>query len=167
MRPGCEMRSPTSSGSSRLLPEFDPSSNGHRRSRSSSRDPAARGRGVVLVATVCATSGAGLVVGFIAGGLIAGLFGLRGQPFFAAVAVASAVTAGVGMWLGIRFASRLGGGPEPPPRARRWSTAGGFLGLIAAVALATTNLGPFAPIIVILLPGAGALAGEVLALRRK
>ncbi|MDQ4148539.1 MAG: hypothetical protein M3164_00870 [Actinomycetota bacterium] len=148
------------------MPDFDPSSNGFRR-RSKGPTDKPRGRGVVLVAAVCAMTGAGLVGGFVLGGLAAGLLGLRGEAFFAPVAAASALAAAVGVWLGVRFTGRLAGGSARSRRVLNWATVGGIAGLIAAVAVATTDIGPFAPVAVILLPGLGALLGESLATRRE
>jgi uncharacterized membrane protein len=147
------------------LPDFDPTSNGHRLVKSSDRTESRNSGGVLLVAIVSALTGLSLLMGATAGALIAAVLGLKGQTFITPVVVASGLAAGVGVWVGIRVFDRFVTRSRPG-RGQVWPTVGGVVGLVAAVAIASKGLGPLAPIIVILLPGLGALLGERASQRR-
>jgi uncharacterized membrane protein len=143
------------------LPEFDPTSNGQRLTKSSA-GPEARGRGVVLVAVVSAFTGISLLAGATAGALVATALGVRGGAFVAPMAVASGLAAGIGVWAGVRMSDRFAR-PSSSTSGRVSPTVGGIVGLVAAVAIASRGLGLWAPLVVILLPGLGALLGDTVA----
>jgi uncharacterized membrane protein len=163
MPPACGMRLRTSNVSSRPLPNFDPTSNGHRLVKSSGTSEPGGG-GVVLLAIVSAFTGLSLLAGATAGAVVAAILGLKGSAFITPVAIGSGVAAGVGVWLGVRISERFAS--RSANKGRLWPTVGGLAGLVAAVAMASRGLGPWAPFVVILLPGLGALLGDTSAGRR-
>ena len=145
------------------MPNFDPTSNGHRLVKSSSTsEPGSAG--VVLLAIVSAFTGLSLLTGATAGALVAAILRLKGSAFITPVAIGSGVAAGVGVWLGVRVSERFA--RRSANAGRLWPTVGGLAGLVAAVAIASRGLGPWAPFVVILLPGLGALLGDTSAGRR-
>lgn len=119
----------------------------------------------MLVAVVSALTGISLLAGATAGALIAAFLGLKGQAMIPPTAIASSLAAAVGVWVGVRISERFAQRPSPRP-GHLWPTAGGIAGLVAAVAIASRGLGPWAPVFVILLPGLGALLADTLAARR-
>jgi uncharacterized membrane protein len=117
------------------------------------------------VATVSALTGISLLVGATAGALLAAVVGLKGQALVPPTAIASGLAAGAGVWAGVRISERFAR-RSSPGTGHLWPTVGGIVGLVAAVAIASRGLGPWAPLVVILLPGLGALLGDALASRR-
>ncbi|GAC1374537.1 MAG: hypothetical protein NVSMB32_17650 [Actinomycetota bacterium] len=116
---------------------------------------------MVTIALVSAAMGAGLLVGFLIGGLVHDLFG---APVELVLVVAAAGSV-AGVWLGSWLAIRLTGGNR-----RRFVACGvgGTLGLVAAVGVAyaaAKTLAGILPIIAILAPGIGAAVGAVFAER--
>src|SRR6202007_2427820 len=117
---GCGTRSPTSGGSSKPLSDVDPVTNGDLRHHGSAArrgtgkgagggartpvDPARRGRSIVTLAVVSASTGAFLLLG---GSIAGGLRYWAGVPFevlFVLVLAAAVAGVWVGAWLSVRLA---------------------------------------------------------------
>ena len=143
------------------MSEVDPGANGDMRHRSSparkeartgsgpSVDPARRGRWIVTLSVVSASTGAFLLLG----GTIAGaLRHWAGIPFNVAfVLVFAAAVSGV--WVGAWLSVRLVGGDASRYRA---TGIGGTVGLVVAIGLgylSTKFLPEILPLLVILSPG--------------
>ena len=146
------------------MPDFDPSTNGHRIAAQKTR-PAGAGQGILIVSLVSALTGFNLLIGGGVGLIVAMLLGLRERSAGIPVVVLAAVGGAIGVWLGVRVAIRFGGA-SGSPKATRWAVAGGMAGLVAAVALASIRAGSVFPILAILLPGVGAWLGDRLATRK-
>jgi len=152
------------------LPDVDPGSNGDLRHTRRVRpvpagraarahgghvDPARRGRAVVTLAVVSASTGAFLLLWSSIAGLLRHLAGVPVPALFVLVVLG----AFAGVWVGAWLACRLTGGDR-----RRFiaSGIGGSVGLVAAVgaAFASTRILPAVlPLLAILCPGAGAVLG--------
>jgi hypothetical protein len=145
-------------------PKFDPSTNGHR-SPGKKEPPPAGGQGVLMVTLVSAMTGFNLMIGAGVGALLALLLGLRGNAVGVPVVLAAAAGGILGVWLGVKVAASFGGATEGR-MARKLATAGGLVGLVAAVALASARVITLAPVLAIILPGVGAWLGDRLAARR-
>jgi hypothetical protein len=145
-------------------PRFDPSTNGHR-SPAKKALPPAGGPGVLMVTIVSAMTGFNLMIGGGVGALLALPLGVRGNAVGVPVVLCAAAGGIVGVWLGVKLAARFGGGSEERT-ARRLATAGGLVGLVGAVALASARVNTFVPIVAIMLPGVGAWLGDRLAARK-
>jgi len=145
-------------------PKFDPSANGHRIPRKQEPPPAG-GQGVLMVTVVSAMTGFNLTIGGAVGALLALLLGIRGNAVGVPVVLCAAVGGILGVWLGVKVAARFGGATEGRA-ARKLATAGGLVGLAAAVALAGARVSTLAPVLAIMLPGVGAWLGDRLAARR-
>jgi hypothetical protein len=144
------------------LPDFDPSTNGHRIAAAKA-SPARSGQGVLMVTLVSALTGFNLMVGGAVGALLAVPLGLRGSVVGIPVVVGAALGGAIGVWLGVKVAVRFGGASGGRPI---WAVAGGVAGLCAAVALASARINTVAPVLAILLPGVGAWFGDRLASRK-
>ena len=154
------------------MPEVNPGSNGDlRHPRTPSHkgtgrppvDPARRGRSIVTVAVVSASTGAFLLLG---GSIAGGLRHWAGIPLeILFLLVLAAAVAGV--WVGAWLSVRLTGGDASRYRA---AGIGGTVGLAVAIGLgyASTKLLPgILPLIAILSPGAiAAIAANVSDRRR-
>lgn len=145
-------------------PRFDPSTNGHRRPGKKALPPSG-GQGVLMVTLVSAMTGFNLMIGAGVGALLALALGLRGNGVGVPVVLGAAAGGIVGVWLGVQLSARFGGATEGR-LARKLATAGGLVGLVAAVALASARVNTFLPILAIMLPGVGAWLGDRLAARR-
>jgi hypothetical protein len=118
-----------------------------------------------MVTLVSAMTGFNLMIGAGVGALLALLLGLRGNAVGVPVVLAAAAGGILGVWLGVKVAARFGGATEGR-MARKLATAGGLVGLVAAVALASARVITLAPVLAIILPGVGAWLGDRLAARR-
>lgn len=118
-----------------------------------------------MVTVVSATTGFNLTIGGAVGALLALLLGIKGNAVGVPVVLAAAVGGILGVWLGVKVAARFGGATEGRA-ARKLATAGGMVGLAAAVALASARVNTVAPVLAIMLPGVGAWLGDRLAARR-
>ena len=154
------------------MPDVDPASNGqlrHRRARPTGRgsggdpDPARRGRDVVTLAVVSASTGAFLLLSSSIAGLLRHLLHVPISALFVLVVLGAFAGAWVGAWL----AGRLTGGDR-----QRFVAAGvgGSVGLVAATgtAFASTQFLPaILPLVAILCPGLGAVVGTRAVQRRR
>lgn len=118
-----------------------------------------------MVTVVSALTGFNLMLGGVVGALLALPLGLKGNAVGVPVVLCAAVGGILGVWLGVKVASRFGGATEGRA-ARKLATAGGLVGLAAAVALASARVGTLAPVLAIMLPGVGAWLGDRLSVRR-
>ncbi len=82
------------------MPEFDPSSNGHRIAAAKT-EPARAGQGVLMVTLVSALTGFNLMVGAAAGTLIAMALGVRGSGVGVPVVSGAALGGAIGVWIGV------------------------------------------------------------------
>lgn len=112
-----------------------------------------------MVTLVSALTGLGLMLGAVAGTVIAVSLGVRGSSLKVPVALAAGLGGILGVILGERVAHRFSGGPQSG-KARIWAVSGGLAGLVGAVALAGLARFPFVPILSIMLPGIGAWIGD-------
>ncbi len=146
------------------MPEFDPSSNGHRVA-AAKPPPARSGQGVLMVMLVSALTGFNLMIGGAVGALAALPLGVRESAVGVPVVVGAAIGGALGVWLGVKVAARFGGA-SGGPRGFVWAIAGGLVGLCAAVALASYRITTLVPVLAILLPGVAAWFGDRLAARK-
>ena len=159
------------------MPDVDPGSNGDLRRTRPGRpappgpparahgdvDPARRGRWVVTLAVVSATTGAFLLLWSSVAGLLRHLAGVPVTALFVLVVLG----AFAGVWVGAWLAGRLTGGDRQRFVA---SGIGGSVGLVAAVGaafLSTRILPAVLPFLAILCPGAGAVLGARAAERER
>ncbi|MGQ0679714.1 MAG: hypothetical protein ACT4OM_08700 [Actinomycetota bacterium] len=145
------------------MPEarFDPSANGHK-AAPADRPAVSSGRGVVMVASVCALTGLNLMLGAGLGMLFGVPLGLKAPAIGISIALLAALGGALGVVFGVSVAHRFGaaaGGTQ----ARNWGVAGGILGLVGAVAVSSVRNFPFGPVLAVLLPGLGAWLGDRLA----
>ena len=144
------------------MPRFDPSANGHRRAEGDSEPPRTGGAGVLMVAVVSSLTGLMMLVGSGLGTLLGYLLGIKSPGIAVPIFLGAALGGIGGVLLGVRVAGRFGGSSEAA-NSQRYGAIGGWLGLAAAVGVASLQV---LPIVAIMLPGIGAWLGDRIALRR-
>ena len=116
----------------------------------------------MLVAVVCASTGAALVGMSVVGAIVGRFAGNANAGLFAGAVLG----ASLGIWFGTWMAPKLAGIVITKTRFR-WSLVGGLIGFAAAILLSSSGLHtPFIPILSVLLIGFGAAMGDLIAFKR-
>lgn len=145
------------------MPEFDPAVNGHRLGGEELPPLPPRGRGVMLLVMVSGMTALNLVFGSMVGAIIGAAMGLEDRSLQNVFMTGAGVGACAGVWFGIKVGTRFGGTSGLAGQKRLF--AYGMAGLLLAMPLAALVASPFIPLIAIMLPGIGAVVGDVLATR--
>ncbi len=122
-----------------------------------------RGRGVMLLVMVSGMTALNLVLGSMIGAVVGAAMGLEDKALQNVFMTGAGLGAVAGVWFGIKAGTRFGGTSGQAGQRRLF--AHGMVGLLLAMALAALVASPFIPLLAIMLPGVGAVVGDVLATR--